>query len=310
MKTIAFAAPRRRALATTLPRLFARPAFGGFVTLAIAVAPFVAAKASAQGVTFGQSAGGDVTGLQATGSASSTGPTAPVATDTTEPAGVDEAASDAEWAERDRMLGETNTLTGGSGILRLQHAQSGAVGQFRLGFVTEWFSAGFLCNSGQFTCPNPTGGSAITSDTLNHIGATMSLGMSLAKLGTGTLEGYASTSGYANSDTANRPTLLQVLGDTDFGLKAVWPLSRIFHFGGFTELWLINGTGSVGLDGSGTSAKFGIIPTFDLRGSDARTPLRFSANLFYSLDNTGDVPPRPSSSAAAPSRASSASAST
>jgi outer membrane protein OmpA-like peptidoglycan-associated protein len=67
------------------------------------------------------------------------------------------------------------------------------------------------------------------------------------------------------------------------------PLGDVVHLGLFTELWLINGTGSVGLDGSGTSAKFGGIGTFDLRGMEAHVPLRFSANVVYSLDNTGDV---------------------
>src|SRR5208283_1474092 len=56
-----------------------------------------------------------------------------------------------------------------------------------------------------------------------------------------------------------------------------------------SELWLINNTGKVGLDGSGTSAKFGGLGTVDLRGLESHVPLRFSLNAVYSLDNTGDV---------------------
>ena len=70
------------------------------------------------------------------------------------------------------------------------------------------------------------------------------------------------------------------------------PVGDVMHLGLFTELWLINGTGSVGLDGGGTSAKFGAIATADLRGtptSSSHVPLRFSANVVYSLDNTGAV---------------------
>ncbi len=204
---------------------------------------------------------------------------------------ADDAAVAAEWAARDRALDESNTITGGTGLLRTQHAQSGAPGQFRLGFVGEWFSAGFLCTD-KFPCPNPNGGSALTSDTLSHTGGTLSLGMSLFNVGAGTFDGYLSTSASANSDSANKPALLQVLGDSNLGIKYMAPVGDVIHLGLFSELWLINGTGSVGLSGGGTSAKFGAIATADLRGdasSSSHVPLRFSANVVYSLDNTGAV---------------------
>ena len=200
----------------------------------------------------------------------------------------DEAAEAAEWAERDRAVNESNTLNGGTGLLKTQHAQTGLPGQFRIGFVTEWFSAGFLCTS-RYPCPNPTGGPALTSDTMNHVGGTLSLSASLAKLGPGTLDAYGSILAYANSDSANRPSLLQVLGDMNLGVKYVAPVSSVVHLGLFTELWLINGTGAVGLDGAGTSAKFGGIGTVDLRGLESHTPLRFSMNAVYFVDNSGDV---------------------
>jgi outer membrane protein OmpA-like peptidoglycan-associated protein len=195
---------------------------------------------------------------------------------------------DPEWAARDEAIAEQNTLAGGPGLLRTQHAQSNAPGQFRLSFVGEWFSAGFLCTSG-FQCPNPTGGPPKSSDTLSHVGGTLSLGVSIAKLGDGTLDGSASIVTYANSDDANRPALLQVLGDTTLGLRYVAPVGDVLHLGVLTELWLINGSGSVGLDGGGTSARFGGLGTVDLRGLSSPVPLRFSANVAYVLDNTGDV---------------------
>jgi outer membrane protein OmpA-like peptidoglycan-associated protein len=204
----------------------------------------------------------------------------------------DEAAAAAEWAERDSAVNESNTITGGTGLLHTQHAQSGAPGQFRIGFVAEWFKAGFLC-TGKFPCPNPTaGGAPLTTDSLSHTGGTLSLGASLFNIGAGTFDGYIAISAIANSDAANRPGLLQVLGDTDLGVKYMAPVGDVMHLGLFTELWLINGTGSVGLNGSGTSAKFGAIATADLRGnatSASHVPLRFSANIVYSLDNTGAV---------------------
>jgi outer membrane protein OmpA-like peptidoglycan-associated protein len=201
---------------------------------------------------------------------------------------ADEATNEAEsavtWAGRDSEINESNTLTGGVGLLRTQHAESGAPGQFRIGFVGEWFSAGFLCTA-RFPCAQ----GLITSDTMNHIGGTLSLGVSIAKIGAGTLEAYGSTSAYANSDSANRPALLQVLGDSNLALKYAAPIGNIVRLGLFSELWLINASGSVGLDGSGTSAKFGGVGTLDFRGLSARVPLRFSTNVVYSLDNTGDV---------------------
>jgi outer membrane protein OmpA-like peptidoglycan-associated protein len=193
-----------------------------------------------------------------------------------------------EWAKRDRAANESNTVTGGVGLLRTQHAESGAPGQFRIGLAVEWFSAGFLCTSA-FPCQNPRGGPRLTSDTLSHFGGTLSLGASIAEIGPGTLEGYASTTSYANSDTANDPALLQVLGDTNLAVKYVAPLGDVMRMGGFTELWLINGSGSVGLDGGGTGAKFGALATADLRGLSSPVPLRFSLNVVYSLDNTGSV---------------------
>jgi OmpA-OmpF porin, OOP family len=270
---------------------------GSLLLLAMAA---TAPVALAQGqVTFGGGASTD-TGASATGAASAAPPAAPAAPPPASPselepappgvAGAGAAASeeDEEWAERDRLINEPDALSGGTGLLRTQHAQSGAPGQFRLSFTTEWFSAGFLCST-SFPCQNPRGGAPITSDTTNHIGATISVGATVAKLGGGGLEVYASTMGYANSDDANRPSLLQVLGDSALGIKYGGPLSKVFHLGAMAELWLVNGTGSVGLDGSGTSAKFGPIFTMDLRGTEAHTPLRFSLNTIYSLDNTADV---------------------
>jgi outer membrane protein OmpA-like peptidoglycan-associated protein len=199
-----------------------------------------------------------------------------------------EEAVDAEWAARDTALNEGNTITGGSGLLRTQHAQSGAPPQFRLGLVTEWYTGGFLCTE-KFKCPNANGVGQVSSDSVNHFGTTISLGTSLFKIGTGTFEAYLSTEAMANSDSVNQPPLLQVLGDTNIGLKYGAPLGDWFNLGLMTELWLINGTGSVGLNGDSTSAKFGGLATADFRGLESHTPVRISANIIYSVDNTGNV---------------------
>ncbi len=196
-----------------------------------------------------------------------------------------EAARDAAiWAERDRQLSEQDALTGGVGLLHTQHAESGAPGQFRMGFTSEIFSAGFLCSS-TAPCPSPTGGTPITSDTLTHIGGTLTLSATITKW----LEAYAVTGAYGNSDSANQPSLLQVFGDTQLGLKVCYPLSRVFHVGGVTELDLVNGSGAVGLVGGGTGAKFRALGTADLRGMEREIPLRLSVNLGYAVDNSAQV---------------------
>lgn len=189
------------------------------------------------------------------------------------------------WAEREAKLNEAATLTGGVGLLHTQHAQGGAPGQFRLGFTTEYFSAGFLC-SREFPCRDPlNAGGQLTTDSADHFGGRLSLSMQILSW----LETYLATSAIANSNPANRPSVLQVLGDSVLGGKAHAQLSNVFHVGGAFEMWLLNGTGSVGLDGGGTSAKFRGLATADLRGLENRLPLRFSLNTTYVLDNSGEV---------------------
>ena len=230
-------------------------------------------RAHAQDVSFGANGSASTdTGVQGSSSASAT------------PAAA--ANPDDEWAERDRLLGESNSLSGGTGLLHMQTAQTGAPGQLRIGFTTEYFSAGFLCTN-DYPCQDPRNpGSKVTTDTLNHIGGTLTLGVTILKW----LEAYAGTSAYANSDDQNNPTLLQVLGDTDFGLKAAGGISKVFYVGGFTELWLLNGTGSVGLDGGGTGFKFGPVGTMDLRPAlNKEWAPRVSLQADYMFDNSGDV---------------------
>ncbi len=191
-----------------------------------------------------------------------------------------------EWAERDSKMAESPALVGGVGLLHMPWAQGGAPGQFRYAFMTEYFSSGFLCSTS-----SPCQRGANSSGSLSHIGGTLSLEVQMLKW----LEGYASTGGYANSSPDNAPSLIQVLGDTQFGLKAHTPIGGdVWHIGFSPELWLVNGVGSVGLLGAGTSAKFRGLVTADLRGLKSRTSvpnpgIRLGTTITYSLDNTGET---------------------
>jgi outer membrane protein OmpA-like peptidoglycan-associated protein len=189
------------------------------------------------------------------------------------------------WAAREVRLDEANTLTGGIGLLHTQHALGGAPGQFRLGLITEYFSADFLCSS-EFPCPNPRGtGPLVESGTSSHTAGRLRLSMQL----TPWLEGYLSTSAVANSNPSNRPALIQILGDSVAGAKAHHAISPAFYVGGAFELWLLNGTGSVGLDGASTSAVFRGLVTADLRERPRKLPVRVSGNLSYVIDNSAQV---------------------
>jgi outer membrane protein OmpA-like peptidoglycan-associated protein len=281
------------ALATSPMR--ARRAFVLFTLPLLSVLSSLPARA--QSVTFG--AGGGDTAPPAAAPPTAAGPPSSAAPPAAaEPAAVAPASgveggvdapvegggNSPEWRERDRALGEASTIGGGVGLLHMQHAQGGEPGQFRLGFTSEFFSAGFLCNT-TTPCPSPTGGAPVTSDTMNHVGASLTLDATLLKW----LEVYLETSVYANSDNANNPSLLQVLGDSALGAKMFGHLGKVFWLGGGADLLLVNGSGAVGLDGAATSAKFRLLGTADLRGMDSHVPLRFSLNTTYSLDNTGDV---------------------
>jgi len=190
------------------------------------------------------------------------------------------------WAERQRELGEGTTLAGGIGLLRLRHADTGVPGQLRIGFGTEYFSAGFLCTADQ-PCADPRGGAQRTSDTMTHTGATLTLDVGLTKIGNGTLALFATTNATSASDAANQPSLMHTFGDASLGLAWATPLSKIFRAGAAAEMWIYNGATSVGPDFGATTAKLSFLGTADLRSIHA--PLRFSANLGYTLDNSGST---------------------
>lgn len=249
------------------------------------------ASAVAQGrVTFGGGASGGTSAPPATKPAPTTTPATSAPKEEAKEEKSEETPKD-DFAARDRSLGESSTLDGSSGLLHTVHLQSGSPGQFRLGFSTEFFSSGFLCTTTQ-PCVDPRSGMKIPDangmggNSTDHIGGTITLGASIFKW----LEAYAATGAYANSNDKNRPSLLQVLGDTTFGAKAMSAdFLKVFHFGGWAEMRLVNGTGFVGLAGKGTSARFGVGGTFDLRELESRFPLRTSLNLSYFVDNSAAV---------------------
>jgi hypothetical protein len=198
---------------------------------------------------------------------------------------------DAKWAERQRSLINQNNLLGSTGLLRTSHAGSGAAGTFRIGFITDWFStSGFLCDPDELTAQGRpvTCSPENAEDEASHIGGFFSLNATPFSF----LEGYAQLRTYANSNTEGSPQLLQVLGDTTFGVKAFTPnkIANFLTFGGEMQLFLLNGTGDVGPAGGGTSAAIRALTTADWRKPGGKGfPLRLNLNLGYKIDNSGEV---------------------
>jgi outer membrane protein OmpA-like peptidoglycan-associated protein len=207
---------------------------------------------------------------------------------------VDGSASDVE-VERQRKrraasLHDQNNLNGSVGLLHLTTPNSGAPGTFRFSLLTSYFgSTGFLCNS-ETECPSLEGEDRAEEDDTDRVGMHFGLSATLFPF----LEASAALHNMATSSSRSRPNLLQVLGDTTFGLKAFMPDApgQIVQFGGQAELMLLNGTGGVGLDGGGTSFALRAMTSFALdnfENPDESVPLRFHTNLGYLFDNSANL---------------------
>jgi len=198
--------------------------------------------------------------------------------------------TDYERRWRKTSLQVQNAISGSTGLLHTSEAGSGAPGTFRMSLSGSYFtSSGFLCNSVN-VCPTFGDEAAAAADETNAMGAHLGLSATVLPF----LEAYLGFHNRAVSNSRSRPQLLQVLGDTNLGVKGFMPKTpdSIFSFGGELELWLLNGTGGVGLDGGGTSFAIRALASADLNNRvdpSQNIPLRFHANLAYKLDNSGKV---------------------
>lgn len=198
--------------------------------------------------------------------------------------------TDYEQRWRKTSLQVQNAISGSTGLLHTSEAGSGAPGTFRVSLSGSYFtSSGFLCNSVN-VCPTFGSEAAAAADEINAMGAHLGLSATVLPF----LEAYLGFHNRAVSNSRSRPQLLQVLGDTNIGVKGFMPKSpdSIFSFGGELELWLLNGTGGVGLDGGGTSFAIRALASADLNNRvnpEQNIPLRFHANFAYKLDNSGAV---------------------
>src|SRR6187402_1561241 len=202
--------------------------------------------------------------------------------------GADEIEVERRWRATSLHLG--SALSGSTGLLHVIEAGAGAPGTFRFNMTGSYFAgSGFLCNSST-PCPTFLNDTATreTEDDVTRAGAHVGLSVTVLPF----LEAFAGFHNHATSNSRGRPQLLQVLGDTNIGVKGFTPHTPdgIFSFGGQAELWLLNGTGGVGLDSASTSFAFRGLATADLNNRsrpEARIPLRFHTNIGYLFDNSG-----------------------
>jgi outer membrane protein OmpA-like peptidoglycan-associated protein len=194
-------------------------------------------------------------------------------------------------AERNRRLAtlhESNTIDANTGLLRVVQASSGAVGTFRVSLTGSYFgTSGFLCNSAS-PCPTIDGAaSAAQEDEIDH--AAMHFGVSATLFPF--LEAGFSMRNMATSDSRSRPRLLLALGDTTLSVKGFMPVEpdQIFQFGGLAQLILLNGAGTLGFTGGGTSfglKALGSVALDNRTNPDDRIPLRFHTNIGWLFDNS------------------------
>ncbi len=185
----------------------------------------------------------------------------------------EEEAEDDEPEDEDlraRLLRTQNTYFGPAGGLHAVDAGGGAVGSFRIQLATDFFS---------------TSGFIRPGDDAQHVGGSLSLGWTVHE----NIELWASLQSYANSNDQGDPSLFQVLGDTQLGIKAFHRVSPILTVGGDVTLALLNTVGDIGLVLKSTSFGLRGNVTLDLRGLSNSVPFITRFNLQYFFDNSSKL---------------------
>ncbi len=205
-----------------------------------------------------------------------------VAVNSVEAAMAMQAERDAEYARRVESRKFQPTPSGATGLLRTPYAGSGDVGTFRFGLYSGLFSgSSFLCPS----CVAPDGQDASVDDDASRVTAHLAVSATLWPF----LEAYLGVHSYASSNSQGQPKVLQVLADTDWGLKFFMPQvdGQLLTFGGAAELQLLNGAGTTFVDNASFALR--ALSTLDLtqaRSEADRIPLRVNASLSYLFDNS------------------------
>jgi len=198
--------------------------------------------------------------------------------------------TDYEAYARKSALRTHSTLTGSTGLLRIREAGGGPAGSFRMSLQAGMNAmGGFLCTEST-PCPDPTTGVPEEPDSSQRFDTRLTLAVTPLAF----LEAFAGMRSSATSNSLSQPTVLQVVGDWNLGVKAFLPTKadRIYSFGGEMDLFLLNGLGAVGFDGGATSFTLRALGSLDFTSKTdekARLPLRFHTNFAYQVNNSANV---------------------
>lgn len=198
--------------------------------------------------------------------------------------------SGAEAELRERSSRRQTTIFGSTGVFRVREAGSGSTGSFRINVLGSYFaSPAFLC-APNTPCTDPVTGELATRDLAVRTQAIANLSVTPLPF----LEAFLGVHNSATSNSEGTPELLQVVGDVHVGLKGFVPAKpdRILSVGAQADLYLLTGTGGIGLSGAATSAALRGLGTLDLNNRtdpNKRIPLRAHVNLGYFLDNSSKI---------------------
>lgn len=187
---------------------------------------------------------------------------------------------------RASSIRRSSTLSGSTGVFRTREAGSGAVGTFRLGVNTAFTGqSGFLCKS---TSPCFEGGVQLPDDSSQRVQALGTLSVTPLPF----LEIFGGLSNSATSNSNGRPTVLQIVGDLNLGVKAFVPSApdRLFYFGGEVELNMLTGSGGIGFGTAGFALRaLGTLDLYQRTNESDRIPVRAHINLGYYFDNSANL---------------------
>ncbi|MEM9861063.1 MAG: OmpA family protein [Myxococcota bacterium] len=181
--------------------------------------------------------------------------------------GDEDEGPEGDEERRARLFRAQNTYMGAVGGLHVVDAGSGAEGSFRVQLMTDFFVTSDFIQPG---------------DDADHVGGSLSINATVHDY----IEIWGSIQSYANSNSTGDPSLFQVLGDAQIGIKAFYPINNFLTVGGDLTLNLLNTVGDIGLVAASTG--FGIRGNFtaDFRGLPSRIPLIGRFNIQYRLDNS------------------------
>ncbi len=197
--------------------------------------------------------------------------------------------SDESWF-RQVSTRRQSSLSGSTGLFRVKEAGSGAPGTFRMQLMAGYFSGKeFLCNSA-YPCFDPVTGEPSLSDKSQRSTGLINLSVTPFSF----LEAFMTITNSATYNSEGAPQSLQVVGDTNFGVKGFLPQvpDRIIKAGAEADVYLMTGTGGVGLSGGATSFALRALATLDLNNRSEesdRIPLRAHVNLGYFFDNSANL---------------------